>query len=84
MSSLVFAPLALSACRRSNVSSMVKFMTGIVLLALVPVLIGTAIHFGDLFIYVSSAKRSAAAETMSTWKVYNCYEKSFYIVSDNG
>ncbi len=67
--SLPFTYLGLSACRRSNASSMTKFMSGVLLFGILPVTVGLGIHFPDVYTYATAGKKAAAAEDMTTWKV---------------
>lgn len=53
---------------------MAKFMTGIVIFGLMPIVSGMIVHFPDLYTYLTAANKTAVAEDLLMWKVsdFNC------------
>ena len=56
LTSVLFTYFGLTACKKSNASSMTVFIYGVLLTGLLPVLFALAYHAGDVFNYVSSSK----------------------------
>ena len=56
LASVLFTYFGLTACKKSNASSMTIFIYGVLLTGLLPVLFALAYHAKDVFSYVSSSK----------------------------
>ena len=56
LTSVLFTYFGLTACKKSNASSMTVFIYGVLLIGLLPVLFALAYHAKDVFNYVSSSK----------------------------
>jgi len=57
--------LGVSATHRSNALGMKRFLTALLLLAVLPVLAGMAVHFGELWTWATDKK----AEGIELWRV---------------
>merc|ERR1712115_590337 len=56
LTSVLFTYFGLTACKKSNASSMTVFIYGVLLTGMLPVLFALAYHAKDVFNYVSSSK----------------------------
>ncbi len=48
---------------------MTKFMSAVVLLALLPIAVGVIIHFPDVYTYLTSGQKAEVTKNMLSWKV---------------
>ena len=65
LTSVLFTYFGLTACKKSNASSMTVFIYGVLLTGLLPVLFALAYHAKDVFNYVSSSK---SLEGVQSWQ----------------
>ncbi len=68
LSSIIAYPLfGMTACKKSNVSNMTKFIYTVFILGLLPVLFAICYYAGDAYKYATAAKSKKAGVEM--WRV---------------
>ena len=67
LSSVLFTYFGLTACKKSNASSMTIFIYGVLLTGLLPVLFALAYHAKDVYGFVSSSR---SLEGVQSWQGY--------------